>query len=155
MGRESNSESPTMAKPEAWRLVAGHYPFTTSLNTRFQDLDTMGHINNVAMAGLFETARVHFHRHIGLHPHVQGVRWLVAAVSLNYVQEAHFPEDLLIGCGIGHVGNTSWTISSAAFQHGECVATCDTVLVTNGPEGRRRIDDDVREVMQAQFVSQG
>ncbi len=143
-----------MAKPEPWRLAPETYPFSTTFDTRFQDMDIMGHINNVATAGMFETARIRFHRHLGRHPQDRGVRWLVAAVSLNFVQEAHFPRPIEIRCGIGHIGNTSWTISSAAFQEGGCVATCDTVVVTHGPEGRRTIDDSIREVMQENFIRQ-
>lgn len=112
----------------------------------------MGHINNVAMAGIFETARVHFHRHLGRHPQDSGVRWLIAAVALNYVQEAHFPHDVAVGCAIGHVGNTSWQVVSAAFQDEICVATCDTVVVTHGPEGRRRVDDFLRTAMDANAI---
>lgn len=144
-----------MAKPEPWRLLSDAYVFTTTIDSRIQDLDTMGHINNVAMAGIFETARVRFHRFLGRHPHDQGVRWLVAAVDLSFVEEAHFPEPVEIACAIGAIGNTSWTIMSAAFQHGECVATCDTVMVARGAEGRRRIDDSVRAVMEQHFIRAG
>ncbi len=136
-----------MAKPEPWRLAPDRYPFTMTLQTRYQDLDIMGHINNVALAGIFETARVHFHRHLGRHPHDSGVRWLIAAVDLNYVRESHFSHDILVGCAIGRVGNTSWQVMSAAFQDDACVATCDTVVVTHGPEGRRRVDDFLRTAM--------
>lgn len=138
-----------MAKPEPWRLAVDIYPFTTTIQTRYRDLDIMGHVNNVAMAAIFETARVQFHRQLGRHPHDSGVRWLIAAVSLNYIQESHYPCDVLVGCGVGRIGNTSWEVCSAAFQNGECVATCDTVVVTHGPEGRRQIDGVLRSAMEA------
>ena len=141
-----------MAKPESWRLSADSYPFTTTLDSRFQDLDTMGHINNVATAGIFETARIRFHHHLGRHPQDRGVRWLVAAVSLNFVAEAHFPHDVTIGCAIGAVGNRSWTVMSAAFQHGECFATCDTVMVSQGAEDRRRVHDILADVMADNLI---
>src|SRR3546814_3619330 len=112
----------------------------------------MGHVNNVSMSGLFETGRIRFHRSLGRHPSDKGVRWLVAAVNIAYVNEAHFPDNVTITSGIGRIGNTSWEIYSAAFQNGECVATCDTVMVTHGPEGRRLIDAEVREMMQAHFA---
>ncbi len=141
-----------MAKPEAWRLSPDAYAFVTTLDTRFGDMDTMGHINNVAISAMFETARIRFHHHMGRHPHEHAVRWLVASVSLNYVEEAHFPYPFEVHCAIGHIGKTSWTVSSAAFQKGVCVATCDTTVVTHGTEGRRIIDDTVRQVMQHNFL---
>ncbi|HKX22333.1 MAG TPA: acyl-CoA thioesterase [Rhizorhapis sp.] len=141
-----------MAKPESWRLVVENYPFQVAVSTRYQDLDVMGHVNNVAMAAMFETGRIHFHHSLGQHPRDKGVRWLVAAVDMAYVNEAHFPEDMVIASGIGRIGTTSWHIYSAAFQDDECVAVCDTVMVARGPEGRRIIGDDIREMMQVHFA---
>lgn len=141
-----------MAKPEPWRLEIDRYPFRFDTTTRFQDLDIMGHINNVAMAGIFENARVNFHRHLGRHPQDQGVRWLIASVHIEYLQEAHFPQDVTVGCAIGHIGNTSWTVYAAAFQDGECVATCDCVVVTHGPGGRRQIDETLRSAMESNAI---
>ena len=138
-----------MAKPDPMRLDIDRYAFVTTTDTRFRDLDIMGHINNVAMAGIFETARVRFHRHLGRHPHDQGVRWLIASLHVEYLQEAHFPDEVTIASAIGHIGTTSWTVFAAAFQNGECVATCDCVVVTHGPGGRRRIDDTLRTTMEA------
>lgn len=141
-----------MAKAEAWRLEADNYPVSIVVPPRYADLDTLGHINNVAIAAMFETARVHFHHLLGHHPSDSGVRWLVAAVDLKYVTEAHFPYDVTIHSGIGQIGNSSWVLYSAAFQQGECVATCDTVMVLHGPKGARVIDEQVRAVMEANLA---
>lgn len=137
-----------MAKPELWRLDACSYPVSMPIQTRFSDLDSLGHINNVAMAGIFETARVHFHHLFGKHPADLGMRWLVAAVDLKYVEEAHFPYDVVVHSGIGHIGNSSWTLFSAAIQQGQCVATCDTVMVMKGPKGSQGIDPQTRLIME-------
>ncbi|MBA3942054.1 MAG: thioesterase, partial [Sphingopyxis sp.] len=37
-----------MPKPESWRLDAASYPVRIELQTRFQDMDINGHLNNVA-----------------------------------------------------------------------------------------------------------
>ena len=111
------------------------YPFAAAVETRFQDLDPLGHINNVAMAGLFEEGRGRFNRSLDLHRGDRSIRWLIAAVSLNYLAEAHHPHDVTIASGIGHVGTRSWTILSGAFQRGVCVATCDTTLVYTDAKG--------------------
>lgn len=144
-----------MAKPESWRLQAGNYPVFIVIPPRYADLDTLGHINNVAMAAMFETARIHFHHLLGHHPADAGVRWLVAAVNLSYVAEAHFPYDVAIYSGIGKIGNSSWTLYSAAFQQGECVATCDTVMALQGPKGSKVIDRHVRAVMESNMAAPG
>lgn len=136
-----------MAKPELWRMEASHYPACIEVPPRFQDLDTLGHINNVALADMFENARVHFHRRFGSHPSDMRVRWLVAAVDLKYVAESHFPHPLEFYSAVGHVGNSSWSVIQAAFQDGKCVATCDTVMVMHGPRGKTSIPDEMRAIM--------
>lgn len=141
-----------MAKPTPAQRDLQNYPFSIEVDSRYGDLDTMGHINNVAIAGLFETGRIHFHRSLRSHPSDLGLRWLVAATALNFLTEMHFPDPVTIASGFCRVGNTSWTIASAAFQDGECCATCETVIVMQGPEGRRNITQDMRDRMAPFFV---
>lgn len=128
-----------MARPEPWQLEPASYPVHIEVPTRFGDLDPLGHINNVAIADLFETGRIHFHRRLGRHPREEGARWLVAALTLNYLAEGHFPAPIAIATGFSRVGTTSWTLTSAAFQSGQCIATCETVMVAQGPGARDQI----------------
>ena len=51
-----------MPKPESWRLDAASYPVCAEFQTRFQDMDINGHLNNVAFAALFESGRVLLNR---------------------------------------------------------------------------------------------
>ena len=119
-----------MARPDAWRLAAENYPVAISLQTRFQDMDVNGHLNNVAFAALFESARVQINRRtrpLGERP--ANERSMVAAVEINYLAEGEYPGDVEVLSGIGHIGTSSWTILQAMFQNGRCIATCDTVVV--------------------------
>ncbi|PZO89733.1 MAG: thioesterase [Sphingomonas sanxanigenens] len=140
-----------MSKPEAWRKNAAAYPFSDTTATRYQDLDPHDHINNVAMAALFENGRVRFNRTLVIYKR-DDQRWLTAAVNINYLEEAYFPAEITIASGIGEIGNRSWTVYSAAFQQGRCVATCDTVIVISGPEHSRLIDADLRTALEASKV---
>ena len=138
-----------MARPDSWRLDQSAYPFTTDIATRWADLDLLGHINNVAMAGLFEEGRGMFNRSLALERREPGIRWLIAAVSVNYLAEAHYPGDTTIASGIGHIGSRSWTILSGAFQKGVCVATCDTTLVYTDKTGPVPFPDGFRAKFEA------
>lgn len=137
-----------MAKPEPWRTNIGSYPFVHSAQTRFADLDQLGHINNVAMAGLFEHGRGMFTQSIGLHNYAKNHRWLIARVEINYLAESYFPEHVKIASGIYRVGNSSWEVASAAFQSGKCVATCGTVTVMTNKDGASPISDPLREALE-------
>jgi acyl-CoA thioester hydrolase len=119
-----------MAKPESWRLNPASYPNHIDMQTRFQDMDINGHLNNVAFAVLFENARVLVNR--ALRPWVdrpKNERTMVAAVEINYLREGNYPDPVLMCSGIGRIGTSSWTIEQAMFQNDVCIATCDTAVV--------------------------
>jgi len=136
-----------MSRPDPHLLNAASYPHTDTIQTRFQDLDPLGHINNVAMAALFESGRVRFNRAMGLAAWA-GHRWLVARVEINYIAEGHFPADMEIATGIGAIGTRSWHILSAAFQDGAVIATCDTVVVMSSAGGATGFPDDFRTALE-------
>ena len=119
-----------MAKPESWRLDAASYPVCVEFQTRFQDMDINGHLNNVAFAALFESGRVLLNRQVRpLDERPANERTMVAAIEINYLAEGNFPDPVRIATGIGRIGTSSWTIVQAMFQNGRCIATCDTVVV--------------------------
>lgn len=144
-----------MPKSESWQRDPESYPFSTVTETRFQDLDPLGHINNVAMAALFENGRVRFNRNLGLERRQPGERWLIASVSIDYVAEAHFPDPVEVMSGIGRVGTSSWDIYSAAFQGGACVATCVSTLVLTDKTGSIPIPEPLRQRYQELLVRRG
>ena len=73
-----------MPKPQPHRLDPAIYPVSMTGNTRFQDMDVNGHLNNVAFASLFENARVQLNRNV--RPWADrpaNERTMVAAVEIN------------------------------------------------------------------------
>lgn len=143
-----------MPTPPAWRLDPASYPHSETIQTRFQDLDPLGHINNVAMAALFESARIRFNRSMGLDGWA-GHRWLVAHVSIDYLGESFFPADVEIATGIGEIGNRSWHILAAAFQKGEPIAIADVVVVMSASGGITSLPADFRDGLEAHRVKSG
>lgn len=134
-----------MPKPHSWQLDPGNYPFNHRTETRFADLDLLGHINNVSMAGLFEHGRGMFNHAIEVERRAPGQRWLIVSVNLDYIAEAHFPEHVEIASGILRVGFSSWDIASAAFQGGECKATCITTIVLTDSNGPTALPESLRQ----------
>jgi acyl-CoA thioester hydrolase len=65
-------------------------------------------------------------------------------VDLNYISEAHFPQPVAIASGISRIGTSSWDIASAAFQDGQCKATCITTIVLTEKSGAVPISADLR-----------
>ena len=100
------------------------------MQTRFQDIDPNRHLNNVAFASMFENARVRLNRN--LRPWAdrpKNERSMVAAVTINYLREGHYPDDVEVSSGVSTIGKSSYVIAQAMFQNGQCIATCDSVIV--------------------------
>ncbi len=140
------------------RRTPGFYPFSAEVETRFQDLDPLGHINNVAMSALFEQGRVRFNHDMLRELEARGKdeRWLIARVDVNYLAEAHFPAPLIVHTGVGRIGTSSWTLLAAGFQHGadgalQCVATCDCVMVMTGAAGPVPIPEAMRQRLETRL----
>ena len=120
------------------------YPESQTVQPRFQDLDPLNHINNVAMAAMFENARVRFNHPMREHFQTDTVRTMVAGQTLNYVAEAHMRPDLTFHIGVGHLGRSSWVVQSCAYQGETPVLLAQATLVTTSggkacpiPEGLR------------------
>lgn len=143
-----------MPRPASWRLDRAAYPHVQPIQTRFQDLDVLGHLNNVAFAALFETGRTKFNRAADLWSAVRARRSVVAQMEINYLAEGSYPEDVEIGSGIGTIGGRSWQILGAMFQGGRCIATCDcTIVMDKGPDGEGLPDGFKARL--AQWVARG
>lgn len=121
-------------KPDPARLIRDTYPLSVTVPSRFRDLDTLGHINNVAIGSFYEEGRAHLNRTVfpAQIRHAHNMRLLIADVHIAYLQEAHYPGDIEVGAGIVRLGISSYTIGLALFQKGKCVGTCETVLVNTG-----------------------
>ncbi len=144
-----------VAKPDNWRLNPASYPIRLVVQTRFQDLDPNGHLNNVAFAALFEHGRVRLNRDVRpFDERPDNERTMVAAVTINYLREGSYPEDVVVASGIGRIGTSSWTIEQAMFQHGHCIATCDTVVVCRTDNSAKPLRPDLREELEKMVTSQ-
>ncbi|NJR78036.1 acyl-CoA thioesterase [Sphingomonas corticis] len=136
-----------MARPSANRLSIDRYPLRSAMPTRFQDLDPMNHLNNVAIAALFEDARVRFNRALGRLNQPGGFRAVVAMNAVNYLAEGSYPEEVEVGVGTGHIGTRSYEILAVMMQDGRAIATNDAVIVVTDP--RDGIPADYRAALEA------
>jgi acyl-CoA thioester hydrolase len=138
-------------KPDPARLDPAVYPLQVIVPSRFRDLDTLGHINNVAIASFYEEGRAAVNR--AAFPsefrREHSMRMLIADVHIAYLGEAHYPGDLDVRSAISHIGRTSYTIALALFQNGVCVGTCETILVNTDGEKPAEIPAAGRKALEA------
>ena len=117
-------------KPSPHRLDLTRYPYVTEIAPRFGDMDPLRHLNNVALAGIYEEGRVRFGLSVtDSYVHQKGHRLVIAEVNIRYLAEGHYPAALTVAAGVLRVGNSSYVLGQALFQNGQCIGVCDTVLV--------------------------
>ena len=105
------------------------YPIHVTVEVRYQDLDPLNHVNNVAMAALFETARIKANRPMREHFQTATNRTMIISQTLNYLAETHVYPDIDWHIGFGHIGNSSWVQQGLAVQGGKPVACASATLV--------------------------
>jgi len=143
-------------KPDARRLLLETYPLTFEVPSRFQDLDPLGHINNVAIGAYYEEGRGDLHRQ-AFPPQLRkqhSMRMVIADVHIAYLAEAFHPNTLIVGTGALKMGNTSYTLGQALFQNGQCVGVCETVLVNTDGTKPAPMPVEGREALQALMIAQ-
>ena len=129
------------------RRDLANYPWTTVLETRFADMDVNRHLNNVAVAQLYEETRVRFNMglraaHAELKPH-----YLVGRIEIDYLGEGRYPEPVTSAYGIASIGNSSFRVAMALFQNANCIGLCDTVMVYRGETGAAPLPEALRAVL--------
>lgn len=106
------------------------YAFFTREKVRFSDVDRYRHINNVATATYCETGRVEFAEL--LYPGStsgEGHGWVIVKLTVNFLAQAHFPGDVVVGTRVEHIGRSSCRIGQGLFKDDVCFATSEAVLV--------------------------
>lgn len=120
-----------MPQWDSARLDRENYPSPgLDLTVFYGDLDTNGHINNVALGRYFEMGRLDVHHRTGLDKLIfaDGGSQLVARVAIDYLAESHLGQ-MHVRTRIAKVGRTSVIEEQAAFQGDTCVALAEVVFV--------------------------
>ena len=125
----------------------------TPVTIRFSDQDAMAHINNVAIAQYVETGRTAFFYELISRAEVAGLEFILANVSIDYLQELHYPGAVEVGGRLLRVGNRSVTTGFSVFLGGACVAASTSVNVFYDMAARRTVapPDRVRAMLMAEL----
>ena len=99
------------------------------LNTRWVDMDSMGHINHASYLNYMETARIDYFSHIGL-PDIHLNRKnsvILASVNISYHKQSNHPSRFDIGHRVSRVGLKSFDLLTGIFINDKvdpiCIAT--------------------------------
>lgn len=141
-------------KPHASRLNISVYPHQVEIQSRFADVDPQWHLNNVRLVELYQEGRTSFNLALwgGLNLDARSHRLLVARQSVDYLGEVEWPGSVLIGAGIVHVGNKSYSIGLGMFQRSKCVGVSDAVLVYATEQGTAPLPERMRDMLRAKML---
>ncbi len=113
--RDQNQEP--KAKPQPKSRGAFHY--FASFDTRWQDNDRYGHLNNAIYYELFDSAINQLLIDQGILDFESGDHvFLVASSGCNYFSELAYPDKLEVGLVITRLGNSSVTYDLGLFKKG-------------------------------------
>lgn len=110
-------------KNKPWRREQRFYSFKTELPTRYADMDTERHINNVAVLALHAEARSRLHLAL-----LGRDEWLArthairpAALHTDFIEIAHYPGAIAAGVSLVSLDAAQYMLAIGLFQEGACV----------------------------------
>ena len=129
------------------------FPFCLVLDTRWEDMDSYGHMNNVKYYSLFDTAVNRLllqERLLSLPPAPGAPIGLVVASSCSFFKPLSFPAQVTVGVRVGKLGPSSVTYEVGAFAKGGPCAAAGTfthVYVDSTTRKAQPLPDAMREAL--------
>ena len=130
------------------RFDSAAFPSIMELPIRFDDLDVLWHVNNVAIIALLQEARVHFNRFMELPPLGEGLRTVVAGMNVEYGGEINYPGMIEIRSGILDIGRTSYRFGQMIRQNGVSAVYSQITMVVTDTAGSATIPDTFRSAIE-------
>ena len=135
MVTDAEQPGPDLADPASFE----HW---TEEKIRFQDIDRLDHVNNVAIAGYAESGRVEFLEAVTPSTLQRGDApfWVIAQLNVHFRSQAHFPGHIHIGTCVLRIGTSSVTLGQGMFDvDRRCIASAESVVVLIDPATARGV----------------
>jgi acyl-CoA thioester hydrolase len=128
----------------------------TPVTIRFSDQDSLGHVNNVAVAAFVEACRTRL-----IHPFLMAdkypnLNYALVHVEIDYRAEFHYPGTVDIGGRLERIGSKSFSTRYGLFMENRCVATAGSVNCFFDLEKRESVSppDEVRALLEKTLAEQ-
>ena len=115
------------------------FPWLTSHELRFADLDLLGHVNNGTYMTLMENSRAS----LLMHPDMAATglsHFVLAHFEIDFLHELTWPGQVQAAAAITHIGRTSFRMRHAIFSGERCAAHAEAVLVVIDATSRRPVE---------------
>jgi acyl-CoA thioester hydrolase len=131
------------------RLEPAFYRHWIEDRVRFADLDPLGHCNNAAIGGFFESSRVALFTDIGHSVSGGGLSIPIARIEIDFRREILYGARVRVGARVLRIGRRSLTLAGAVFDGDRCAAAAQVVAVLFDLAQRRSVDipGDLRDAL--------
>lgn len=122
---------------------------------RYADTDRQGHVNNAAFSTFLETGRVEILYNGENKILSNNASFVIASLKLNFRDEINWPGIVETGTCILKIGNSSISLFQKIYQHGNCVAEAETVVVQldNTTKKSLKLSDEARVQLEKYLIS--
>jgi len=106
------------------------FDYWSTINTRWRDMDALGHLNHAIYLGYMETARVDVYIKLGF----SGIRkdmdesTILGSIDVHYLSQVKHPASLDIGHRICRVGSKSFDFLAAIFNKNRENLVCSALF---------------------------
>ena len=111
-------------------LQRSDFDYWSPINTRWRDMDALGHLNHAIYLGYMETARVDVYTQLGF----TGIRkdmdesTILGSMDVHYLSQVKHPASLDVGHRICRVGSKSFDFLAAIFIENEENPVCSALF---------------------------
>ena len=111
-------------------LQRSDFDYWSPINTRWRDMDALGHLNHAIYLGYMETARVDVYTQLGF----TGIRkdmdesTILGSMDVHYLSQVKHPASLDVGHRICRVGSKSFDFLAAIFRENEEEPVCSALF---------------------------
>ena len=111
-------------------LQRADFDFWTTLETRWRDMDTLGHINHAAYLSYMESARVDVYVNLGYSGILKEMdeSTILASMDVHYLSQVKHPASLDVGHRICRVGTKSFDFLAAVFDEEQEKPVCSALF---------------------------
>ncbi len=119
---------PGRAERAPSRLVREAYPFRLDIRTRFGDIDTNRHVNNVALAGWYLDALAELHLDVLGYPSGGPLDGLSpSSLHVEYLAEVHYPGIYQLRVGVLELDEATVRYACGLFDGPRCIGLAEAV----------------------------
>ena len=111
-------------------LQRSDFDYWSTINTRWRDMDALGHLNHAIYLEYMETARVDVYIQLGF----SGIRKnmdessILGSMDVHYLSQVKHPASLDIGHRIFRVGSKSFDFLAAIFNENREKPVCSAIF---------------------------